>query len=414
MDALETKRLLGFQPLPGRIKSDYDDFVVDEVPLYEPSGQGTHTYFLVEKRGLSSAQAAQDVARALGRLQREIGLAGLKDARALTRQWMSIEHVPPEHLLVLRIPRLRILQATRHTNKLRIGHLSANRFMIRVRDTDTTRLGELRSAFMKLHKLGAPNYFGPQRFGSRGDTWLIGREVIRGNLPAALDQLLGRPSAVDTGEILRARELYDAERYAEALPHWPRLFREERRALGALIRRPTARKRAFLAIPQATRNLYVSAFQSRLFNQVVQERIESLARLEAGDLAWLHRSGAVFEVVDPAAEQERADRFEISPTGPLFGHRMTWPQGLPGAVERRALEESGVTVDAFRSPYLRVKGARRPLRFRADDPDMALGADARGSYIELRFTLPRGCYATSLLREFFQAAPAGDHNEPAE
>src|SRR5690606_18406346 len=85
--------LTDFEPLPGVIKEDYDDFVVEELPLYAASGAGTHTYFLLEKRGLSTMQAVNDMARALGVRRIDIGYAGLKDARAVTRQWMSVEHV---------------------------------------------------------------------------------------------------------------------------------------------------------------------------------------------------------------------------------------------------------------------------------------------------------------------------------
>src|SRR5262249_17897308 len=123
----ELPRLLReFVPAPGVIKQDYDDFVVQETPLYPFSGEGTHTNFLVEKGGLSAMQAVHDLARALGVRRFEIGYAGLKDARGVTRQWMSVEHVEAERVRAVEIPRIRVLETTRHTNKLRIGHLRGN------------------------------------------------------------------------------------------------------------------------------------------------------------------------------------------------------------------------------------------------------------------------------------------------
>jgi tRNA pseudouridine13 synthase len=124
-----------------------------------------------------------------------------------------------------------------------------------------------------------------------------------------------------------------------------------------------------------------------------------------GDLALIHATGSVFHVLDAAIEQPRADRLEISPTGPLFGYRMTPPEGRPAEMETELFEREELSRDAFRAGPLRVKGARRPLRFGVSDAHIALGADARGSYLELRFALPRGCYATTLLRELF-VAPA--------
>src|SRR5688572_14988833 len=122
MNALP-RLLSDLTPVPGVLKEDYTDFEVEELPLYPFRGEGTHTYFLLEKSGLSTMQAVQDLARALGRLRYEIGYAGLKDARAVTRQWMSLEHVDEAAVRGLEIPRMRILEITRHTNKLRIGHL---------------------------------------------------------------------------------------------------------------------------------------------------------------------------------------------------------------------------------------------------------------------------------------------------
>ncbi len=406
MDA-SPRLLADFEPAPGLIKQDYEDFDVEEIPLYEAGGEGTHVYFLLEKRGLSTMQAVADIARAINVRRRDIGYAGLKDARAVTRQWMSVEHVDPQRLDELTIPRLSILAVTSHTNKLHLGHLLANRFVIKVRQTQPQRLPELREALATLTQQGVPNYFGRQRFGGRGDAWEIGKALLREDFEQALDLVLGLTSALDHGSVRRARQLYDQGRHADAAHAWPRLFTDERRALKALQRKPGNKKRAFLAIDRSLRKFYVSAYQSYLFNQIVAQRLPGgLGRLNAGDLAWIHTHGAVFEVLDPEAEQARADAFEISPTGPLFGYRMTRPGGIPAELETQVLNSEELTLDVFRHPNLRIKGARRPLRFPPGDSSISLGADGLGAYLELRFTLPRGCYATSLLRELFlEAAP---------
>lgn len=400
--------LQDFTPAQGLIKSDYEDFVVEELPLYPADGSGTHTYFLVEKRGLSTMQAAADIARALNVRRRDIGYAGLKDARAVTRQWMSLEHVDPKQLAALQIPRLRILEVTRHTNKLRLGHLNANRFTIRVRQTEPDRLAELQDGLAELVHRGVPNYFGEQRFGGRGDTWAVGLAMLRGQPHQALDLVLGRPSARDHGDIRRARELYEKAQYLEAARRWPGMFRDERRALKALAHSSGRKLRGFAAIDKATRRFYVSAYQSYLFNHVVAARLPSgLDRLYAGDLAYLHASGAVFRVQEAALEQARADRFQVSPSGPLFGYRMTEASGYPGELEAQVLAADSLSRSSFRSGPLRVKGARRPLRFQPANADIRLGATAHEAYLELTFALPRGCYATSLLRELFAESPSG-------
>lgn len=413
-DLAELPRFLAdFTPPPAVLKADYEDFHVEELPLYPASGEGTHTYFLLEKAGLSTMQAVADVARALGVLRRDIGFAGLKDARAVTRQWLSVEHVEPVRLEQLDLPRMQVIDVTRHTNKLRLGHLAGNRFRIRMREVPEQQTDALRGALGRLIGKGVPNYFGQQRFGARGDSWLIGRASLHGELEEALDVLLGRPGALDSPPVREARERYERGDYEGAARQWPGMFRDERRALRMLQAKKGNKRRAFLGIDKRMRQFYISAYQSHLFNQVLALRLPSgLDRLEEGDLAWRHANGAVFRVERLEDEQPRADAQEISPSGPLYGYRMTWPTGEPGRREAALLEAEGLSEDAFRSG-LRVKGGRRPLRFPLKDADIRLGADQRGPYLELTFTLPPGCYATALLRELFTVREPGTPGQHA-
>lgn len=387
-------------PISGAIKRRYEDFVVEEIPAYEPCGSGDHVFFTIEKTGLATMRAVNDIARALGVHTRDIGMAGLKDARAVTVQSLSVEHVAPEDVLPLRIPRIRILSAVRHRNKLKIGHLRGNRFRIRLREFDADRLGDLRHVIETLQSRGVPNYFGQQRFGSRGDTWEIGRAVLRHDHKSAVDLMLGRPGPHDTGDVLRARRLYDAGKYEQAAKAWPYGFRDNARACRAMAKSFGKHKRAFFAIDARLKKFFVSAYQSYLFNRCLAERIDRIDQVMNGDLAYKHDNGAVFMVTDAAAEAPRAAAFEISPTGPIFGVRMTRAEGEPGRIEQAALDAEGVTPDDFRAVRgMKVHGARRPLRFRVSDMALDEGADKHGPFVELRFTLAAGCYATMILRE---------------
>lgn len=394
-----------FELLRGTIKGDYEDFSVEEMPLYPTDGLGTHTFFEIEKRGLTTMQAIHDLAAALAVPRHVIGYAGLKDARAVTRQWLSIEHAPPERVQAIEIPRVRILQSALHGNKLRLGHLKGNRFRIRVRETQVERLGELRRALAALAQGGVPNYFGAQRFGNRGDSGEIGKFLLHNEIESAVDLILGRPAPADHGRILEARRLYDDGKFEQAAKLWPGMFRDERRALKALAQTGGNKRRALAAIDRNLRRFYLSAYQSQVFNGVVAARMpHGLGQLMEGDLAFVHFAGAVFRVEDAAREQPRADLLEISPTGPLFGYRMSEPGGRAAEIETRVLEQERLDALNLRDSKLRVKGARRPLRFPVYEPQAELGADEQGTYLELRFALPRGCYATSLLRELFRDA----------
>lgn len=390
-------------PISGRYKCEPDDFVVDELPAYEPSGEGEHVLLRVRKRGLSTHEAVARIARALGLAPPQIGVAGLKDAQGVTTQWLSVQGVELERVQSLAERGIEVLAATRHRNKLRIGHLRGNRFAIRLREVRDEDLAVLREVFDELARRGAPNYFGEQRFGMRGDTWRIGKALLLGDSSEAAAWLCGRPGPVDTGPVRRARELFDAGEYERAAQAWPGGFRVCIRVCRALAKSNGDARRALFAVDRSLLRFYTSAYQSWLFNAVLAERLEEFDRVRLGDLAWLHRNGAVFLVKDLEVDAPRAEGLEISASGPLFGTRMSAPQGVPLELEQAVLAREGHALEAFTRPgRLQWQGGRRPLRFPLADCAFETGADARGSFVELRFSLPPGCYATSVLREIFK------------
>lgn len=386
--------------VPAAIKRRYEDFVVEEIPAYEPSGDGSHTYFRIEKAGLATMRAVNDIARALGVPSRQVGMAGLKDARAVTRQMLSVEHVDPARVAALKIPRIRVLDVSRHGNKLRIGHLRGNRFIIRLRETDAGRIDDVRRVLDIVSRRGVPNYFGVQRFGLRGDTWEIGRALLHDDFKTAVDLLAGSPGPHDEGPVKKARELFARGEYERAADAWPWGFRDCVRVCRTMANTRGNTKRAMLSVDRKMLQFFVSAYQSWMFNAVVAARIDTIDRVVLGDLAYKHDHGAVFRVERPDEENPRAERFEISATGPLIGPRMTQPADDAAEIERVALQSTGADIEKIlHAPGLRGSGGRRPLRFQPQDAAADVGADDAGPFIELRFTLASGCYATSLLDE---------------
>jgi tRNA pseudouridine13 synthase len=324
----------------GRYKASPEDFRVEELPAYEPSGRGDHVWMWIEKRSLSTLDLLHELAAGLDRDEREFGIAGLKDAQAVSRQWVSLEHGDFERCKALRGERFEVLATSRHGNKLRMGHLRGNRFVVVLRGTAPGDLDKARQALAELTQLGVPNYFGEQRFGKRGANLQKGLDVLRGNPRAS----------------------------AARMP---------RRVFG----------------------LVISAVQSEVFNRVVAARRDEVHLLQAGDLAFLHKNGAVFAVEDAAREQPRADAFEISPTGPMPGPEMPLPGGRPLEIEQQALADLGVAAEVFEGlPFRLARGERRPLRVPVSDVD---AAEADGG-LRLSFSLPRGAYATAVLRELLE------------
>jgi len=389
--------------LHGDVKLYTDDFKVFEIPMYVPCGTGDHVYFEIEKSNMTTGSAVFKIAQVLGISPRDVGVAGQKDARAVTRQMLSAEHVPPEKIEALSIPGIAVKSVSRHGNKLKMGHLRGNRFQIRLRNTQVDRIADAAQLLAYLEKNGAPNYFGMQRFGSRGDTGLVGRALIRGEHRQALELVLGLPEPELEGEaVTRARQLFMEEKYLEAADAWPRGFGENARLCRLFEKSGGHYKNTLMAVGKKMLTFYVSAYQSILFNQVLAARIQdgTVTQMLEGDIAWKHDKGVCFQVTDAALDTQRAQSGEISPTGPLFGAKMKWPDGVPGDRERHLLADEGVTIDQFsrRGPFKSV-GGRRPLRIFPSETSVTSGGDDRGEFLQFEFTLPSGAYATEILRE---------------
>lgn len=398
----------------GIIKAEPEDFFVQEIPLYEPSGQGEHVYCEIQKTGKTTFEVVNEFAARLNIPRHNIGYAGMKDANAVTRQVISIQGASEEQISALRIPDVEVQWAVRHTNKLRLGHLKGNRFAIRIRQVDATDVVKVEPIITRLVNRGLPNFFGEQRFGTRQNNDLIGAALIRDDSMGVLKLLLGTPDKrFDDAQTTRARKLFDEHSNEAALDAWPRRCGMERRILHRLIKshKPSA---ALRMIDEPVKRLWVSALQSRVFNQVLSRRLDSYDKILPGDFAWKHENGACFQVEDAAAEAERAQRFEISPTGPLVGYRMSTPTDEPLRIEQEVLAQFGLTPEQFRlEGKHKVKGARRPLRVKIEDVAYSGGVDDRGPHITVAFTLPSGAFATVLLREIMKEPEAAAPSENA-
>lgn len=316
-----------------------EDFVVEELPAYEPQGEGEHTFLWIEKRLRNTDDVARELARAAGVSPRDIGYAGRKDRFAVTRQHFSVPGLPVGTALDLQLDGARVLRATPHRHKLRTGHLIGNRFDLQVRGIGLEEAARAARAQPGLAERGLPNRFGEQRFGR------------------------GAGNAERGGRLLRGERVKADRREARFL---------------------------------------VSALQAAVFNEVLEKRPLRLDEVEVGDLARRTDSGGLFEVEDAAVENERARRFEISATGPIFGTRVERPGGAVAAREREAMASFGLDPETLRAPKgVRMRGARRPVRVPVRD----LSLEQEGDRLRLRFELPAGSFATVLLEELLGGLP---------
>jgi len=326
----------------GVMRTTDDDFAVDEELPYAPSGSGDHVFVRIEKRGLTTPAAVQAVSRALGVRDRDVGVAGMKDRRAVTRQWLSLPPpVTPERALAVEAPDVRVLEAIRHPHKLRTGHVRANRFVLRIRGVAPDAEGRARAILAALARApGAPNWYGEQRFGRDGDNAARGLALVRGERPLGRDRRMDR--------------------------------------------------------------LMVSALQSQLFNDWLVARLADglYATALAGDV--LHkRGGGMFDCTDPELDTARLAAGELAVTGPMFGDRMRAPAEGCLAAEREAdiLRRHGLARDSFAAVRAIAEGTRRDATIEVREATVR-AADA--STLEVAFALPSGAYATVVMREIMK------------
>jgi tRNA pseudouridine13 synthase len=327
------------------------DFTVEEIPLYPFAGEGEHVVVQVRKKGLTTWEMIGIFSDHLGIAQREIGYAGLKDKHAMTIQYLSFPARYEAQLEHFAHEGIKILSRTRHTNKLRIGHLKGNRFWLRFKKVLGVERNKIDSVLDWIEAHGMPNYFGAQRFGNDGENWRIGQAIVEGK------------------------------------------HRERNRR---------------------TRTFLVSAYQSKLFNDWLSHRIEISRLLEAfepsqveqvaglesgtlegtklqepffkilaGDVMMHYPHGRIFHAehtVDEAAKFAARDR---APTGLIPGRRTKRSVGYAARIE--AAYDAPVAENGSRR-YAWVWPEEITRNYR---PETA--------HYELGFVLPKGAYATVLV-----------------
>jgi len=349
----QLQRYLNHSNIDVLFKQNKDDFVVTEIPLYEFSGEGEHLVLKIRKKDLATWDALEIIAKFVGCRSRDIGYAGLKDKNAMTVQSISIHKQYEEKLKTFNHPNIKILDTTYHNNKIKVGHLKGNSFFIRLKRVNVIDSRKIESALGSIVSLGMPNYFGFQRFGIDGDNYKKGKAIIEGTL------------------------------------------KEKRRNL---------------------KQMYINAYQSHLFNSWLSKRIEISKLVDAfepkeiyqklnlpldvvkrmkkqkhplkimtGDLLSHYPFGKIFTIEDLETESDKFFERDRVPTGLLSGKRVKNSVDLAYEIEKEFEAPTG------------EDGARRFAWVFPSDVESNYKEDK--NWMELKFTLPKGCYATELIAE---------------
>lgn len=338
----------------GQLRATPEHFLVEEIALYTPQGDGQHLYVNLTKVGVTTKEVQEQLAHLFGLRPNEVGYAGMKDKHARTTQTFSLNvgHQPPgmvEQYVADAMQRIRdhlnveVHWANLHRNKLRLGHLLGNRFVITITNLEIAldeAVARAQAIVDEMARVGVPNFFGPQRFGATGS-----------NVRQGMAMLLG-------------------ERTKQA--RW-------------------------------LRRLLSTAYQSYLCNRYLARRVEmgAFTHLLKGDVAKKYTTGGMFSVEDVDAEQPRYESHEISFTAPMYGPKMWVATDDAAALEDAILAESPVKMEHLAAAG--VEGTRRLGRLL---PECTVERNDALQGVTISFQLPKGAFATTILREVMKVDEA--------
>ncbi len=331
----------GIEGIGGIIKETPENFVVEEIPAYQPDGEGEHLFIHITKRGITTREVQKALSALFHVSKQDVNFAGIKDKHAVASQYFSVwlrnkKTRDLAYQLEEKLP-IKINSMACHRKKIKQGHLLANAFNVKITKLPVTpeqALNQIQPIIEIIHSKGLPNFYGPQRFGIEGNNAQKGYEILKGE--------------------------------RKEKNKWFRKF-------------------------------LLAAYQSHLFNDYLTLRIRKglYDKILLGDVAKKHDTGGIFVVDESESEQQRLDNKEICYTGPMFGKKMKPAHGESAELEEKILKKNQVTWEELAEAKL--NGTRRQGVI---IPDIQTEIEKDG--VRVRFKLPKGAYATVILREFMK------------
>jgi len=426
-----------FPGIGGRIRQFFEDFVVEEVLVdgsraevqpIEPRqvvGEGRYLICVLVKRGWDTLLSVKECAKRLGIGQKRVQIAGMKDAKALTAQHVSLYGIDPEQILQVKIKDI-TLYPLRFSDEMVFPHLLfGNQFHVLIRAISRSssvaeqRIKNVQSELLNLG--GFPNFFGHQRFGTvRPITHWVGKFLTQGDLERAALVFLAQPSPYEHPEAREARQqLQKTQDFKEGLRNFPEHLKYERSMLSHLVKQPRDFVGAFRRLPLKLRKLFLQAYQSFLFNKFLSQRTQQgilINEAQTGDYAvYLDSHGLPTTNFVQVTAQSRSGVEEALNEGrmriatPLIGFQQSCSEGVQGEIEREILETENVAPQHFyvsSIPEISAPGGLRailaPIVNLSVEKPTKDSANPSKRKVMLGFTLHRGSYATVLLREFMK------------
>jgi len=421
----------------GKIKVFPEDFIVEEI-LVDGSradvsvkeaplvvGEGRYLVCWLIKRNWDNFLVLREIARKLRLSLKNIHIAGIKDAKALTAQHISIENAEIEQVSKVKIEDVKLIPVKYSNRRVSAFHLYGNHFKITIRNiyhSISEIVRRMETIKGELNSFGGiPNFFGHQRFGTvRPITHLVGRELVRGNFENAVMIYLAKPSPYEHPKAMETRKhLLEARDYEKALESFPRHLKYELLMLEHLVKHPNDYIGAFRKLPLKLRRLFTQAYQSYLFNKALSERIKrgiGLNEPQIGDyVIYVDEKGLPTQHARKVNTQNLKEIKEAVKNGkmrvaiPLIGYKQPTSNGVQGEIENEILTEENIKPENFRLKFMREASAKGELRpaltpltsFSYKQPCKDQSNPTK-RMIKLSFTLQRGAYATVMLREIMK------------
>ena len=353
---LKRSYFLTHAPIEFHFSQNARDFVVEEIPLYEFSGEGEHLILKVRKKGFATWEMLDILSNHCGIKMREFGYAGLKDKEALTYQYISIHKSHEEKIEAFEHENIKIMEKTYHNNKIKRGHLKGNKFFIRLKKVMPLAATKIDQALQRIKDEGMPNFFGYQRFGMNSDNHIQGKAILDGTKKMRAKNV---------------RELLINAYQSHLFNSWL----SERIDLSHLVNSFSASE-------------LVDAHGKFTEKEYVELKSQSqFLKLLTGDVMSHYPYGKLFYVEEENGS-EQAERFlkkDITPTGIISGKKVKFA------------EKSAWTLEEKYAPKIELWGDRR---FAWIFPDIELFEyKEEKAQVEITFTLPKGSYATVLIEE---------------
>jgi len=413
--------------LGGQLRQEVEDFVVKEVTNRSEGNEGKYLILELVKSDWDTHHLTRTLAKILQISQKRISVAGTKDKRALTTQKISIFDVDASEIEKIHLKDIELKVLGRSRKSIELGDLWGNNFIITIRNIahsyeETEKLLEKTTNEITTQG-GVPNFFGIQRFGSvRPVTHLVGEAIVEGDFEKAAMLYIAEPFPDEPEETKEARKLVKETRdFKEGLKTYPLRLGHERAMMNHLIANPEDFAGSFLVLPKNLYRMFVHGYQSYIYNTILCHRIEKglpLNQAVEGDIVCFKNEiglpdsskteNVTAKTVNAMNRLIKRNRAFI--TAPLPGYDTEFASGIPGEIEQEVLKELKVLLEGFnieKMPEMSSKGTRREIllqvepEFKVAEDELNLGK----SKAVLEFMLPKGSYATTVLREYMKVDP---------